>query len=151
AVIVFGDMNPNLSLIKDSEIPEFCQVIPSRWLFEGLSVAQVKLNPYDATIRELTEQRDQTSNYQEKSKLLYQLSKYTQAHDINLFRNEELNDWVDRQDAKRMNRGGNYFMTSKVKLGGKEIWTFYFNAIVILFMCMVYNAIVYIKLVRFYR
>ncbi|MCD8479130.1 MAG: ABC transporter permease [Candidatus Cloacimonetes bacterium] len=42
AVIEFERMNRNLKLYEKHPIPEVVQIIPSRWLFEGLTTAYAK-------------------------------------------------------------------------------------------------------------
>ncbi|MDP8231048.1 MAG: ATP-binding cassette domain-containing protein, partial [Candidatus Zophobacter franzmannii] len=44
AVVKFTDMNSNLTLNPKSNIPEFCNLIPARWLFEGWVTASSEWN-----------------------------------------------------------------------------------------------------------
>lgn len=51
ALIEFEEMNTQLFFNQAEQvIPEICQIMPSRWTFEALSVAQVRLNPFDKNI-----------------------------------------------------------------------------------------------------
>jgi len=43
AVIEFEKMNRSVKVNPESVIPEFCNIMPSRWLFEGLFTAQTKI------------------------------------------------------------------------------------------------------------
>ncbi|MCD8479331.1 MAG: hypothetical protein LRZ88_03240 [Candidatus Cloacimonetes bacterium] len=43
-MIEFAKMNPLLRINKTADIPEFCHLIPSRWLVEGLVVSSVRHN-----------------------------------------------------------------------------------------------------------
>ena len=47
SLIVFEDMNQDLRLFSKSPIPEVCQVMPSRWGFEGVIILQAVHNRYD--------------------------------------------------------------------------------------------------------
>ena len=52
-VVAFQDINKLLFIDKDVEIPEICQLMVSRWGFEGLCIAQDKYNSYHTQKDEL--------------------------------------------------------------------------------------------------
>ena len=52
-VVKFQDINKLLFIDKEVEIPEICQVMVSRWGFEGLCIAQDKYNSYHSKKDEL--------------------------------------------------------------------------------------------------
>ena len=45
-IVEFGDMNKMLFISKKSPIPEICQIMPSRWGFEALTVLQSENNSF---------------------------------------------------------------------------------------------------------
>ncbi|MFW5734750.1 MAG: ATP-binding cassette domain-containing protein [Oceanidesulfovibrio sp.] len=47
ALIEYEEMNKQLRLFTQNPIPEICQLMPSRWAFEGLLVMQETGNSYD--------------------------------------------------------------------------------------------------------
>lgn len=49
ALIEYERMNRDLRFSDASPIPEICQIMPSRWAYEGLVVMQETLNSYDTT------------------------------------------------------------------------------------------------------
>jgi len=50
-LIMYEDMNRNLFLDAKGFIPEFCQLIPSRWSHEALTTALAHYNPRDIMLR----------------------------------------------------------------------------------------------------
>lgn len=48
ALIEYEKMNASLRLYKNNPVPEICQLMPSRWAFEGLLTLQETGNSYDA-------------------------------------------------------------------------------------------------------
>lgn len=56
ALIEYEKMNINLTFFQNSPIPEVCQLMPSRWAYEGLLVLQEDWNSYDSTHQQLLDQ-----------------------------------------------------------------------------------------------
>lgn len=50
ALLHFEQMNRDVTIIKSSPIPEFAQIMPSRWAFEGMMLLQSDYNPYTRAI-----------------------------------------------------------------------------------------------------
>ena len=48
ALIEYEKMNKSLTIVENSPIPEICQLMPSRWAYEGLLVLQENNNSYHA-------------------------------------------------------------------------------------------------------
>jgi ABC-type multidrug transport system ATPase subunit/ABC-type multidrug transport system permease subunit len=46
ALIEYEKMNKSLTIVENSPIPEICQLMPSRWAYEGLLVLQENNNSY---------------------------------------------------------------------------------------------------------
>lgn len=51
ALIEFKDMNANFTVYEKSPIPEFCQFMPSRWVFEGSVILQRSYNSFDSSYK----------------------------------------------------------------------------------------------------
>jgi len=51
ALIKFADMSPLLYLDRTQPIPEICQLVPSRWLYEALVVAQATGNARERALQ----------------------------------------------------------------------------------------------------
>ncbi len=148
AVIKFEDMNPFLRIRQGASVPEFCEIISSRWLFEGLAVAQAELNYYDKNMNRLSLARKNAKDYRTKSKLLNESFQFSSKHSENLFRNTEINNWVDSENSKYLNRNRNYFMATKMKIFNKEYNKYFINILVILIYSLVFNLIAFIMVRR---
>jgi ABC transport system ATP-binding/permease protein len=58
ALIQYKELNTSLTLYKNSPIPEICQIMPSRWAYEGLMVLQDSYNSYHTEKDRLQKQID---------------------------------------------------------------------------------------------
>jgi len=76
AVIEFEKMNRVAKVNPESVIPEFCHIMPSRWLFEGLFTAQAKLNFYKRKLGNLNNRENVL--YQQKSDKEISISEFNQ-------------------------------------------------------------------------
>jgi hypothetical protein len=56
ALIEYEKMNKSLTIVENSPIPEICQLMPSRWAYEGLLVLQENNNSYHSRHSELSDQ-----------------------------------------------------------------------------------------------
>lgn len=148
AVIKFEDMNPYLRIRPGASVPEFCEIISSRWLFEGLAVAQAELNYYDKNMNRLSLARKNAEDYRTKSKLLNESFQFSSKNPENRFRNTEINNWVDSENSKYLNRNRNYFMATKMKIFNKEYNKYFINILVILFYSLLFNTIAFIMVRR---
>lgn len=144
AVIEFERMNKKLTLRQSSPIPEVVQIIPSRWLFEGMTTAYAKNNAFHRGLASI-----------EKKKLTYitlfkenEISKKefdTAIRHINdrkadlaakwnpdRVNNEFLYTAVSLMDGRYANSGQNVFMSSYKSLRNREVrtWTY---ALLVLF------------------
>ncbi|WP_022663447.1 ATP-binding cassette domain-containing protein [Paucidesulfovibrio longus] len=56
ALIEYEKMNKSLTIVENSPIPEICQMMPSRWAYEGLLVLQENNNSYHSRHSELSDE-----------------------------------------------------------------------------------------------
>lgn len=56
ALIAYEKMNRSLTIVENSPIPEVCQMMPSRWAYEGIMVMQESLSSYHDRHSELSGQ-----------------------------------------------------------------------------------------------
>jgi ABC-type multidrug transport system ATPase subunit len=134
AVIQFKDMNPALKLDRNAGAPEFCDVFPSRWLFEGLAVAQVKHNLWLRKVGDYYERIAQAPDPAARDQLMIECNEWTTNNDRTAFRNALLEDWVSSQDNRLKETGRNQFMASTRRWAGREVDAAGFDAAVLLLM-----------------
>jgi ABC-type multidrug transport system ATPase subunit/ABC-type multidrug transport system permease subunit len=163
AIILYEDMNPRLTLIKTSNIPEVVQLIPSRWLFEGLFTAQVKLNRYNRKLHQVEKKRltltekfrdgelseETYSNslsriYRERGEIArnYPRRKHTN-HNIEMI--------VNATDGRFLNSGRNVFLASQRRVGEGVYPVYYLNLLILLFYSLLLNFATLIKLKYFFK
>lgn len=161
AVIEFERMNRNLKLYENHPVPEIVQVIPSRWLFEGLTTAYAKNTRFHRSLahiqkKELTylaNYRNATISYEEfqtrRSEVYYAKTALAERWDPNLILNSYLNSAVSMMDGRVLNNKRNEFLSSYKLLSEKEHRTWNFNAGIILLYALCLNMITWLKL-KFY-
>ncbi|MFQ5825184.1 MAG: ATP-binding cassette domain-containing protein, partial [bacterium] len=66
ALITYEEMNKHLKIDKENPIPEICQIMPSRWAFEGLMVLHDTFNSYQSTADYLQKEFDDFRRSHEK-------------------------------------------------------------------------------------
>ncbi|MDY6914738.1 MAG: ATP-binding cassette domain-containing protein [Candidatus Cloacimonadota bacterium] len=161
AVIEFEKMNRQFKLDPQSVIPEVVQLIPSRWLFEGLLVTQAKLNPYNGNLKKLNERaeklREKHSKFQIGSKEFYKkrneiaekkaqvLKKYPR----DTYVNKNINIAVNYMDGKYYNNNRNYFLASKKDLLGIQWNTYNLNIVIVVLFSIMINLLTYFS-IQFY-
>ena len=163
AVIEFERMNRNLTIQEKHPIPEVVQIIPSRWLFEGLTTAYAKNTKFHRSLakiekKELTYLRDYrnavitTEEFQQRRAEVYHAkTAVAEKWNPNEILNSYLNSAVSMMDGRVLNSERNEFLSS-FKLGGKRrVRTWNFNALVILLYALGLNLITWIKLKYFFK
>ena len=148
AVIGFDKMNSFLKINKKASVPEFCELIPSKWLFEGLIISQAKLNKYDRGLQKFNKLREK--NTENRKEFNQKLNAFLQKNDDSIYRNSNIKKVVYNQDGEYLLNDRNFFLTSKKLIFNIEIDTILFNIIIILMMVVILNLITYFKLSYFY-
>ncbi len=157
AIVEYEKMNRNVKIINANPIPEIVQIIPSRWLFEGLYTSQAKLNPYDKAIDKLDTKRKNLMNNKdinyatEMNKIYKELSETTKKYSKSKYTNLFVNLSVSIMDGKFLNQKRNVFLSSYKTIFSRTYKTIYFNIFSTLIFIMLFNLITLIKLKYFYK
>ena len=138
AVIPFDKMNPLLKFGSKEAVPEFCNFIPSRWLFEGLIIDHTENNYYQKNIEILQLQRKYA--LKNDRSLLPEISKkyrnFLQKNDQKKFENRRLEQYVAAMTGKQLNNKANIFLAKQYYFFSKIINKSTFNASVMIFFNM---------------
>ncbi len=157
AIIEYEKMNRNIKLVDTNPIPEIVQVMPSRWLFEGLYIAQAIRNPYDASIKSIDKKRDKIKDLKgdklikEQNKIYNDIAIKTKKYPKNKYTNQYLSLSVSMMDGKFLNSNKNVFLSSFKILFSKRFSTYYYNMLISLFYILILNVLSVIKLKFFYK
>ena len=148
AVIKFDNMNPLLKLNSKASAPEFCEVIPSKWLFEGMMISYSTLNSYDYELKRLNYLRMKGYN---KNEINRRMNVLLEKKDSENYRNKEIKEIVNSQNGDYLlHEDKNFFLTDNKRMFGKEVRTVSFNTIILAFMVLLLNLITLIKMTYFY-
>jgi ABC-type multidrug transport system permease subunit len=140
AVVKFADMNSILKLNPKSNIPEFCSLIPARWLFEGWVTASSEWNKQDLVKNKYYQvQRDETRSYDEFTKSVDDYKKYINSHPDSRYKNRQLVETVNIQTGEFLRTGRNVFLSTKMHTHKKQVSTPTFDIIIALFLLMTYG------------
>jgi len=139
AVIPFDKMNPWLTINKKTEIPEFCALIPSRWLFEGFCTAHTDLNTWDRQIRYYNHKIKTTFNT-EREHYIQAKDRFSASSLMSDYQNKELHKSVNMQTGKQYNTGKTVFLSRNVSFLGKNLPTWKRNLFVILLYTLLLQA-----------
>lgn len=139
AVISFSDMNPDIKINKKNAVPEFCTVVPSRWIFEGLAVSQAESNYYDRELKNITNEIKSCRNSKQRDILYSKLNNFSKDNPHEKYLNKRLSDWNGLQNGKSLNTGKYQFMSSKVSIFNKLIKVNIFNAIITMLIIILLN------------
>ncbi|MDD2332139.1 MAG: ATP-binding cassette domain-containing protein [Candidatus Cloacimonetes bacterium] len=158
AVIEFERMNRSLKISERNPIPEVVQLIPSRWLFEGLVAGYAKNTLY---YRKLDETRKKglthLDRYKEneisrsefirlKSENDFAKAEIARKWSTERYNNEYLDMSVSLMDGRFLSSGTNVFLSSYKRIGEVRMRTWHYCLFVLLFYIMLFNIITLIKL-----
>lgn len=147
AVIKFGDMNRSLRINPNNEIPEFCQIIPSRWLFEGWVTASGKWNYLERVNRKFVEQaKDSSRSYQQYMQDVNSYNEFLQRHPETRYANRYISDSIKYAHGDYLRQNRNVFLSPKTGIYGKEHSTIAVDVVVVLAMIFGLGLICYIRL-----
>jgi hypothetical protein len=163
AVIEFEKMNQNFKLNPENVIPEVVQIIPSRWLFEGLFVSQAKLNPYSKGLRKLNQKAEklhqERKNFQIRSKEFRQIRKQIAEAKTDIIRkyprekyvNNNIDTAVNYMDGKFYNNHRNFFLASKKSVMGWQCNTYNLSVIILFIFWILINLLTYFSIQYYFR
>jgi ABC-type multidrug transport system ATPase subunit len=154
AVIEFSRMNPGLRIDRAREIPEFCQLIPSRWLYEGIVIGSARHNS------RLLHQNAHHRRYQKikqsgqlsaalHMQMADDLNKYLDAHPPEHFSNKYSTLLVNTAQGRYSSTGRNTFMSYKSRFGNSEFETIWLDLIASLLIIALAALITLIRM-RYY-
>jgi len=158
AVIEFERMNRALKLSDQNPIPEVVQLIPSRWLFEGMTTAYAKNTLYYRKLEEtrkkaltlLTAFKQNEISRQEyitrKSEQLREKAEMLQRWTPERYNNEHIDLSVSMMDGRFLANRRNEFMASYKQFGNHRMRTWYYCLIIVLIYTLIFNVITLIKL-----
>ncbi len=163
AIIEYERMNRQITFIKKNPIPEIVQVMPSKWLFEGIYTAYAKMNPYDSERARLKKKRltlknqyrDGLLNTKEYDEARYgvveELDSLPDKYPRKKYVNEMITVSVDIMNGKFLNENKNVFLSSYKRFFGVTFKTYWFNLLMITFMGIIVNAATFLRMKFFYR
>jgi hypothetical protein len=163
AVVEFERMNQNLKLYEKHPIPEVVQVIPSRWLFEGLTTAYAKNTKFHRALakiekKELTYLQDyrnavlSSAEFQKRrAEAYYAKREVAEKWNPNRTQNSYLNSSVSMMDGRVLNYERNEFLSSYKLWRGRRARTWNYNALVILLFAFGINLVTAIKLKYYFK
>lgn len=146
AVISFSELNPYVKINHNRSVPEFCEIISSRWLFEGLAIAQVENNYWDRTISSLNKKIMLTSSYKDKNALYSRKNSFIKSFPAKNYQNEKLNKLVFIQNGRTSNSGYYQFMSSSRIVFGKKVSIILYNISISIFIILFFNSMTLILL-----
>ncbi|MCB5254407.1 MAG: ATP-binding cassette domain-containing protein [Candidatus Cloacimonetes bacterium] len=156
AVIKFADMNPAMRIISRSEIPEFCQLVPSRWLFEGLVVSSARLNAYERhkaayQTKMKTATQDRNLTVDKYMAMVDEFERYEESHPERQYQNKLGSTAVRLAHGKSLSEDRNIFLSYQMKVGNVTMDTVTVDVVAILIFIVLAGAGTWLKLRYGYR
>jgi ABC-type multidrug transport system ATPase subunit/ABC-type multidrug transport system permease subunit len=163
AIIQYEKMNQDLKILKKSPIPEIVQVIPSRWLFEGMFTAQANLNSYNRQLdikekKRLTLEKKYRKGYigfdelQKSTDRLYsEKANIARDYPVEKFTNRNINNAVNMMDGHFLNTNQNAFLSSYKHLFDHRYRTYYLNLWIILLYAVSFQLATLVKLKYYFK
>jgi ABC-type multidrug transport system ATPase subunit/ABC-type multidrug transport system permease subunit len=147
AVIQFDKMNSSLKLNHQSEIPEFCQLIQSRWLYEGWVIASARKNLLERHKDHFQKaMKDTNLGYAAYMQLVENHNHFLERHPEESYGNEVLKGMVQLAHGDYLNKGRNTFLSHRIILFGKERQTVVLDLYVSLAMILLSVVLTWIRL-----
>ena len=158
AIIEYEKMNKQLTMFTKSPIPEVVQVIPTRWLFEGLLTAYAKNNVYQRKLQKvekkrLTLEHEYRDNELDNNEFIIRMDALYRLKTLiaerwpeEKFSNASMNFNVNMMDGRFFNTKKNVFLSSYKVIGGYAMRSWNFNLIIIIFYIMIFNLVTVLKL-----
>ncbi len=163
AIIQYEKMNQDLKVLKKSPIPEIVQVIPSRWLFEGMLTAQANLNTYDRLLdkqekKRLTLEKNYRKGYigfdvfQKGTDRLYsEKAIIARNYPLEKFSNRNINNAVNMMDGHFLNTNQNVFLSSYIHVFNHKYRTYYLDLWIVILYALFFQAATLVKLKYYFK
>ncbi|MFA7056966.1 MAG: ATP-binding cassette domain-containing protein [Candidatus Cloacimonadales bacterium] len=149
AIIPFSTMNPYLTISTQREVPEFCEFIPTKWLFETLTLSSVHANTYSSKIGKFDHLRSETQGLYEKSLVSDQKNDFVQSRKRDQYVNRMNERLVDSAYVKYLKNKKNYYMSDKYLIFGKEFNTVNIAIIMSILISLLFNGLTWKKIKEF--
>lgn len=150
AVIQFTEMNSSLRLNRKSEIPEFCNVIPSRWLYEGWMLASGSLNNWQREKDEFLKQtKSGNLGYEDYMRTVESYNLFLERHPDSHYQNSLIRKALSVAHGDYLNNKRNTFMSHRINLFGKERSTLTLDIAVSLLLIWIFGFVTWLRL-RFF-
>ncbi|MCK9584621.1 MAG: ATP-binding cassette domain-containing protein [Candidatus Cloacimonetes bacterium] len=153
-VIEFGKMNPALRINQNADIPEFCQLIPSRWLLEGLVIGSSRHSflaksgeAYSKKRKELIASKEMTAKLSLSMADDYQV--FLDSHPQSRYANQSSNTLVNISQGRYTDRQANAFLSYRMRIFGQEVPTVVVDFLVSLLFIALAAALTVIRLKRY--
>lgn len=157
AVIQFDKMNRELTIMKKNPIPEVVQVIPSRWLFEGLVAGYSTESVNNKELEKIEKKMLTLEKNSDLSKIEIMDEKYELREEVNIrypknkFSNKDINLIVDMMYGRSLNTKKNVFIAPYKSFGEVTVKTVNMNIMIILLYIMMLNLLIGIRLKFYYN
>ncbi|MBP7194884.1 MAG: ATP-binding cassette domain-containing protein [Candidatus Cloacimonetes bacterium] len=163
AVIEYERMNRRLTLLERHPVPEVVQLIPSRWIFEGLTTAYAKNTVFHRKLAEIEKKRltynamfkDNRLDAAQYRKLIAGISNQrdyvADKWDPTKVTNANLNASVGLMDGQFHVDRRNVFLSSYKLIKGKIHRTWNYNVLMILLYVLGFNLITILKLKYYFK
>ncbi|PKN78933.1 MAG: hypothetical protein CVU48_06805, partial [Candidatus Cloacimonetes bacterium HGW-Cloacimonetes-1] len=137
AVIRFQDMNDSLKINRHQEIPEFCQLVPSRWLYEAITIASAQFNSFSHYKHKFDQysinaMKNPQTTYEEYQRNSDAYVHYLQIHPERMYQNKVTNMSTNLAHGQYQNRSQNTFMSFRVRVLGREVDTIKLDILIII-------------------
>ncbi len=140
ALIPFKDMNKSLRFNERFDAPpEFCYLIPSKWLYEGMIVSLAEHNFYTRTIAGIDENKKA------------ERAEFSKKYERRYYTNKYLDDKIMIRNRQFKNSDKNIFMASHRYIMGRVVGTVSTNTAVLFLFIAALHLLTYIKLKRLSR
>lgn len=155
-VIEYTKMNPLLKLHKESDIPEFCHLIPSRWLVEGLVIGSARHSMlahrqrvYVAKRKKLISHNAMTAEL--SNSLADEHEEFMKTHPQSRYNNQISTTLVNIAQGRYSSRQINAFLSYRIKLLGFELPTILVDIIASIMLIAVFAGLTIWRLKRLNR
>ncbi|GAB1366979.1 hypothetical protein MASR1M36_18500 [Candidatus Cloacimonadaceae bacterium] len=151
AVIRFTDMNSSLRLNRKSEIPEFCHLIPSRWLYEGWMLASGSLNLWQRQKDNFLRQtKSGNLGYEEYIKTVESYNLFLEEHPESRYQNSLIRSALSVAHGDYLNNQRNTFLSHQTRLWGMQRRTLYLDLAVSLLLILAFSLVTWLRLKFFF-
>jgi len=149
AIIPFSTMNPSLTISSQREVPEFCELIPTKWLFEALTLTSIHENSYSRHIANFDSLLSKTDGADKKSQINDQKYDFLMSRNRDEYINRMNEKLADQAYIKYLNKKGNYYLSEKYPIFNKELKSSSLAIIMSIVLSLIFNGLTLLKIKEF--